>query len=179
MRVHEQQLVEALRSLPAPEPRAGFVDRAIRNAVSNVRATSVFAHILSCWETWVGVAVGAAAATLLSLAVLRAPSSSVSQPIALALNEVRNIEVVIDSERELSNATIRVALLGGLELEGFDEERQLDWTADLHRGPNLLTLPVLARSSGSGVLIAMIEHGGEQRSVTVNVRVSEPGSSKS
>jgi hypothetical protein len=179
MRVDEQQLVQALRSLPTPEPRLGFVDRAIRNAVASGRQTSLFAHIVSCWETWVGVAAGAAAATLLTLGLSRSPASSASDPIALSINEVRNIDVVIDSERELSNATIRVAVIGGIEFEGFENERQLDWTADLRRGANLLTLPVLARSSGNGVLIAMIEHGGEQRSVTVNVRVHEAGSSKS
>lgn len=179
MRVDEQQLVLALRGLPAPEPRPGFVDRAIGNAVSSRGRTSIFAHILSSWETWVGAVVGAAAATLLTLGLLRSPMLSAGQPVALSINEVRNIDVVIDSERELSDAKIRVALIGGLELDGFENEQQLDWTADLRRGPNVLTLPVLARASGNGVLIAMIEHGGEQRSVTVNVRVREPGSSKS
>ena len=177
MRVDDQQLVRALQGLPAPEPRPGFIDRAIQTAVASQRPTSLFAHVLSCWETWVGVASGAAVATLLMLVLPHFPASSVSDSIALSINEVRNIDVVIDSERELSNASIRVAVIGGLEFQGFENERQLDWTANLRRGANLLTLPVLARSSGNGVLIAMIEHGGEQRSVTVNVRVREAGSS--
>jgi hypothetical protein len=175
MRAEELQLVQALRNLPAPEPRPGFVDRAIGNASEAGRQRSLVRHILSRWETWLGVAVGAAAATLLTLSLSRSLVTPTGDPIALSMNEVRNIDVVIDSQRELSNARIRVAVIGGLEFEGFENERQLEWTANLRQGANLLTLPVLARSSGSGVLIAMIEHEGEQRSITVNVRVHEPG----
>jgi hypothetical protein len=179
MRSDHQQLVQALRDLPDPLPRPGFVDRALLRAVAGPPRTSWFAHALASWETWLGVTVGAAIATLLTLWLVHPTSPVAGDPIALTVNEVRSIDVVIESERELRNATIRVAAIGGIELDGFSNERQLDWTADLRRGSNLLTLPVLARSSGKGVLIAMIEHGGEQRSVTVNVRVRDGGSSKS
>lgn len=179
MRVDEQQLVRALRDLPVPEPRPGFVDRALLNAVASERRPSVIAHVVSRWETWIGLTVGMVAATLLTLWLAHPSVSGGSDPIALSVNEVRNIDVVINSERALNNATIRVVAIGGIELEGFEDERQLDWTANLRQGANLLTLPVLARSSGNGVLIAMIEYGGEQRSVTVNVRVRDGGSSES
>jgi hypothetical protein len=179
MRLDEQQLIQALRDLPVPEPRPGFVDRALLRAVAGDSRPSWFAHVLSSWETWLGLTVGATAATLLSLWLVTPKSLNESQPVALTVNEVRSIDVVIESERELKNATIRVAAIGGIELDGFSSERQLDWRADLRKGANLLTLPVLARAPGKGVLVAMIEHGGEQRSVTVNVRVRETRSSKS
>jgi hypothetical protein len=179
MRVNDDQLVQALQELPTPEPSLGFVDRAIRNAAGAKKRPSLIVHIIRSWETWCGVAFGALAATLLALGLLRPTVNSQRADIALHINEVKNVDVIIDSERDLTNATIRVATLGGVRLQGFEDEQQLDWTASLQSGANVLTLPVLAHSVGSGAIIAMIEYGGGQRSVTVNVRVRETDPSKS
>ena len=71
--------------------------------------------------------------------------------------------MLIDSERELKGATIRIAASGSIALDGFDDERQIDWQADLERGSNLLSLPVVARAAGKGRLVAVIEHEGRTR----------------
>ena len=54
-------------------------------------------------------------------------------------------------------------------LDGFDDERQIDWQADLERGSNLLSLPVVARSAGKGRLVAVIEHEGRTRRVAIDL----------
>lgn len=173
-----ENLRRALRRLPVPEPRPGFVDRALRNATAAPADTPARAHhkplrwFITRWETWLGAALGAAVAVAITVMVLRPIDNGATVPgIALALNEARDVDVLIDSERDLEGATIRVAVTGGVALNGFDDEHQLEWRTDLRRGSNLLSLPLVARSTGKAQLVAVIEHQGRTRRVTINLTV--------
>jgi hypothetical protein len=132
------------------------------------------------WETWTGAALGGAvAAALTLLLLLPVATPDVGPQLALTLNESRNVDVLIDSDRELKGATIRIAAIGSIALEGFDDERQIDWQADLERGSNLLSLPVVARAAGKGWLVAVIEHQGRTRQVAIDLSVVDPQGSRS
>jgi hypothetical protein len=178
-----------LRRLPAPQPPAGFVDRVLANAVaaherSAGRATvrpSRVRQFFTRWETWAGAVLGGAVAAALALVLLRPVDTGPAEPVsvALALHEVRNIDVVIDAERDMQDATIRVAVLGSVALDGFDSEPEIGWHANLERGNNVLTLPVVARQAGAGQLIATIEHQGRTRKVSINLNVRGSDASQS
>ena len=133
------------------------------------------------WETWAGAALGGAVAAALTFILLRPIDTTVGeQPrLALTLHETRNVDVLIDSERELKGATIRIAASGSIALDGFDDERHVDWQADLERGSNLLSLPVVARTTGNGRLVAVIEHEGRTREVAIELTVIDPKVSRS
>ena len=176
-----QSLRQALRQMPAPEPRAGFVERALARAAAHQREVQAglpghLRRFATRWETWVGAALGGAVAAALTAFILLRPVDTAltvnPQPLALTLNETRNVEVLIDSERELKGATIRIAATGSIALDGFDDERQIDWQADLDPGSNLLSLPVVARSAGKGRLVAVIEHEGRTRQVAIDLNVT-------
>ena len=181
MDTHTETLRRALKRLPAPEPRPGFVDRALANATREPAARAKersrgLVHLASRWETWIGAAFGGAVAAALTLLLLR---PVVEQPaatpmgISLALNETRAIDVLIDSERELEDATIRIVATGSVVLDGFDNEHEIGWRAHLERGSNVLSLPVVARSTGNGQLVAVIEHEGRTRRMTINLTVRD------
>jgi hypothetical protein len=180
-----QTLREALRRMPTPEPRPGFVERAFAQAAHQQAPQAVappgrLRSFATRWETWAGAALGAAVAAAVMLVLLRPVDTSNSQqPLALTLHETRNVDVLIDSDRELKGATIRVAASGSIALDGFDDERQIDWQADLERGANLLSLPVVARAAGKGRLVAVIEHEGRTREVAIDLSVVEPQRSRS
>jgi len=181
-----QTLREALRRMPTPEPRPGFVERALARAATQQQASQAVAlpgrlrHFATRWETWAGAALGGAVAAALMLVLLRpVDTTDPRQPLALTLHEMRNVDVLIDSDRELKGATIRVAASGSIVLDGFDDERQIDWQADLERGANLLSLPVVARAAGKGRLVAVIEHEGRTRQVTIDLSVVDPQGSRS
>ena len=181
-----QTLRESLRRMPTPEPRPDFVERALARATSQQRVPQVAAlpgrlrHFATQWETWVGVALGGAVAAALMLVLLSPVGSPGAGPqLALTLHESRNVDVLIDSDRELKGATIRIAAIGSIALEGFDDERQIDWQADLERGTNLLSLPVVARAAGKGWLVAVIEHEGRSRQVAIDLSVVDPEGSRS
>jgi hypothetical protein len=180
-----QTLRDALRRMPTPEPRVGFVERALARATQQ-RATPALlparlGRFLSRWETGAGAALGAAAAAAMSFILLRpVDSTQTSRPqLAVTLHETRNVDVLIDSERELKGATIRIAATGSVALDGFDNEQHIDWQADLERGSNLLSLPVVGRTAGSGELVAVIEHEGRTQRVAIALTVIDPKASRS
>jgi hypothetical protein len=183
-----QNLRLALRQMPAPEPRAGFVERALARAAMQSRGQQAeslpgrLRNFAMRWETWAGAALGGAVAAALTFVLLRTVDTSAVRPqpqLALTLHEARNVDVLIDSERELKGATIRIAASGSIALDGFDDERQMDWQADLERGANLLSLPVVARTAGRGRLVAVVEHAGRTQRVTIDLTVVAPKESRS
>lgn len=181
-----QTLRTALRRMPTPEPRPGFVERAFARAAAQPQGSQAVAlpgrlrSFATRWETWAGAALGGAVAAALMLVLLRPVETADAGPkLALTLHESRNVDVLIDSDRELKGATIRIAAIGSIALEGFDDERQIDWQADLERGPNLLSLPVVARVAGKGWLVAVIEHQGRTRQVTIDLSVVDRQGSRS
>lgn len=173
MTENREPLRNALKRMPVPPLRPGFVDAALANAVTDAtpqRRRNVFARP----ETWIGAALGAAAAVLVTVFLMRPGMPTIDSGITLALNEARNIEVLIDSERTLEDATIRVAASGSVELDGLDDTRQVQWQTRLDRGRNVLSLPIVARSEGLAELVATIEHDGRTRRVAVKMRVKTP-----
>src|SRR5687768_2865578 len=101
--------------MPVPEPRPGFVDRAFANATQAGRKPAAsrlsgLRHFATRWETWIGAALGGAVAATLTLLLLRPlePAAPEVGGITLALHEARAIDVLIDSERSLDDATIRI-----------------------------------------------------------------------
>jgi hypothetical protein len=185
----EAALRRALRRMPSPQPPAGFVDRVLANAVAAHATAASRATVqpnrvrqfFTRWETWAGAVLGGAVAAALALVLLRPVDTGPAEPVsvALALNEVRNIDVVIDAERDMQDATIRVAVIGSVALDGFGSEPEIGWHANLERGNNVLTLPVVARQAGAGQLIATIEHQGRTRKVSINLNVRGADASQS
>jgi hypothetical protein len=181
-----QTLREALRRMPTPEPRPDFVERALARAAAQQQGPQAVAlpgrlrRFATRWETWAGAALGGAVAAALMLVLVSPVGPRDAGPqLALTLHESRNVDVLIDSDRELKGATIRIAAIGSIALEGFDDERQIDWQADLERGTNLLSLPVVARAAGKGWLVAVIEHEGRSRQVAIDLSVVDPEGSRS
>lgn len=181
-----EKLRQALRRMPVPEPRPGFVNRAFANATGaarrpELRGAGLFRHLATRWETWIGAALGGAVAAALVLLLLRPldPGATDRDRITLALHETRDIEVLIDSERNLDDATIRIVATGGVVLDGFDNEREIGWQANLERGNNVLSLPVVARSPGKGQLVAVIEHQGRTKRIAINLTVRDSEVSRS
>ena len=149
--------------MPVREPRAGFEDRLLAKATrrnAGSRRTS-----------WWAAGAGALAATIawVTLIWIKSPPSEPS--LVLALNESREVPLVIDSERQLDGATIRILVSGSIDLTGYDQQHEVEWQTSLTRGANLLSLPVTARETGEGRIVAEIEHQGKTRRVSVIMHV--------
>lgn len=163
--------------MPVPEPRPGFVDRALRSATAprNTKEPGRWRSALAHPFTWWAAGAGALAASvawivLMSLRVV----TPVEPSLTLALHESREVSLVINSERDLEGATIRLYVTGSVTLAGYEEQHEIQWLASLNQGANLISLPVVARSPGEGLVVAEIEHDGRTRRVSVAMHVSAP-----
>lgn len=97
-----------------------------------------------------------------------------TQPVALILNQAVPINVVIDSDAEQLGATITVSLADNVMLDGYPDNRELTWQADLKQGKNLLTLPLIINNTDAGHFDIAYQAGGQTHRVTVNLIATAP-----
>jgi hypothetical protein len=88
----------------------------------------------------------------------------------VAWNESRDLNVAIETEHALANATITVVLSGGVELAGYSGQRKLSWEADLTAGVNRLTLPIKATGITGGQVIVQLAHPDSEQVLVVGVK---------
>jgi hypothetical protein len=174
---HLEKLRAELRAMPVPPPRPGFIDLVLANATARrpAREPAGFRAALRRPATWWAAGAGALAATLACVALLWHSSAPREPSLALILNESRTVPLVIDSERDLNDATIRLYVTGSVALAGYEQQHEVEWKISLTRGANLLALPVVAHSTGDGYVVAEIEHEGRIRRLSVTLHVSHAG----
>jgi hypothetical protein len=154
--------------MSVPEPRPGLEDRVLAKATQPKARRRL--------SNWWAAGIGALAATIAWVAVLWMQQGRIEEPrLVLALNESRDVSLVIDSERDLDGATIRLYVTGSVALAGYEDEHEIEWLASLTQGANLLSLPVVGRSPGDGRVVAVIEHQGRTRRVSVAMHVADKG----
>jgi len=170
-----QAVIEAVRgladfrNLPVPEPASGAFERVLYGKGTAPPRPAPRSRF------WTGAASGAAVAASLLMAawlsgVLPQAAGPMLPPVAtVALDEPQNLDIAIDLERDLPQATITVSLRGDIELDGYAGRRQLSWQADLAGGVNRLSLPVVARDAAGGRLLVEVAHGNRTRRFTVDV----------
>jgi hypothetical protein len=171
-----QKLRAGLSAMPVPEPRPGFVDRVLAKAsASKSPEGRGIRSAIRRPATWWGVGAGALAASLVWMSLLFIQSGAMPESnLVLALNESRDVPLVIDAERNLDGATIRLSVSGSVGLAGYGEQQESEWTTSLTHGSNLLSLPVFARMPGDGLVVAEIEHEGRTRRLSMALRVVAP-----
>jgi hypothetical protein len=166
------RLNASLRAMPVPEPKTGFEDRVLAAATSANAPRGPVRAALRRPATWWAAGIGALAATLACVALLwNQPKIAPAANIQLALNESREVPLVIDSERELQGATIRLYVTGSVALAGYERQHEIEFQTSLTPGANLLSLPVVARAPGDGSVVAEIEHEGRTRTLRVTLHV--------
>jgi hypothetical protein len=167
----EQKFRRSLRQLPVELPEAGFAERVFANAVSTEKHQNAW---------WVAFSAGGGLAMVVMLLLyfilpLRGPDQIFEQlaGVTMAVDAPRTIEMVVNVPEDLNGTTITILLPEHVELDGFPDERHITWTADLAKGGNLLSLPVVARRVGSGPLVARVEHENKRKVFELNMRSSE------
>lgn len=164
----EHALRRALRGLPVPPPSPGFAARALREA----GATPQPRHGRMAFAA--GFASAAAAGVVLWLvAALPGPFQSDSDAtvpaVALAVGEVRTVNLVFDVPADLANATLAVRLPDDAEIKGLPGQRSLTWQTSLRKGENLLALPLVLNGAGGGVLTATVSAGEQQKEFRIRL----------
>ncbi|SRR5712692_6226417 len=167
---HAVALQAALRTLPAPTSRPGFVDqallRATRAAVSSSRHTRRAA---------LGMALAASVVLGVALGVFLAAQPAPVPTVALTLERPETVRLMFNSAKPLRAATLSLALPGNVELVGYGDRRELTWQTDLREGGNLLQLALVARGTAKGELVARLSHGGSSKTFRLKIEINQAG----
>jgi hypothetical protein len=165
-----RHLAAALRDLPVPAPRSGFFEEAIARAQKAGGSPGARRH----WQYFAGAALAASLVLGLGLGwlpnAIRTPSVNLPG-VTIALHAPHTVRLALNSERDLRQATLNIALPEGIEVEGFPGQRDIRWQTDLARGVNMLALPLVAVSAQGGILVARLEHDGRRTEFSVQLRV--------
>jgi len=175
-----QEVVDRERALRAslkeygdssmPQPDAAFFDRALAKAAqSGTRRQR---------NRWVMTGFGGAMAAALVLWIVSGTifeTPEFSEPsiatIAMVIEEPRTVNLVFSSATPLTDATMTVTLPEGIEVMGFQGQREITWMTSLKEGKNILPLTLIATSPLGGELLATLRHADDDRTFRVQVTV--------
>lgn len=161
---------ERAREVPGPTP--GAFDRILLRA----RRANARLDDRRSGRFWMGAAAGGALAASLLLAIFffgrtfEPSSPAQGAELAIALHETRDMSIAIDSPVDVVQAEIRLVLVGGIALAGFEGQSELRWAAPLDRGVNLLTLPITMQARGGGHVLVEVSYGDAHKTFAVHVR---------
>ena len=168
---HAAALQAALRTLPAPTPRQGFVDQALS------RATGAAAGAVRTPRRGVlGMALAASLVLGVAVGVFLVTRPAPVPTVALMLERPETVRLMFNSAKPLQAATLSLALPGNVELVGYGD-RELSWQTDLREGGNLLQLPLVARGTAKDELVASLSHGGTSKTFRLKFEVDNAGKS--
>jgi hypothetical protein len=170
---HERAFRHALRSMPAPAPDPHFATRAFaRAAAAHNRRRRINTSII--------MRMAASILVIFALGFMFRNTWWPSQPewpkAFVRLNQPGEIRLVFYSKEDLGNIAFRLEPSEGVELVGFEDQREIVWQTNLVRGKNLLVLPVIARNREGGSLIAEIRHGSQNKQFGLRIKVLQPDS---
>jgi hypothetical protein len=179
-----QGFIDSMQRMPVTPPHPGFLEQALREAQelhqSNpVRLPAVMKHRVSMWlATGVG---GALAASVLVwvIAALPKPVPSGVPAVEFGLNQTRSIQLAFDTPEAFHGVTLTVVVPANFQIAKHPGQHQLSWRTDLHKGANVLTLPVVAVQTGNGELVARLSNSKQSKSfrVPLSVRASNDSGS--
>ena len=127
---------------------------------------------------WLGAGFsGAIAASLLALAfalgLFTTPGVEAPQAAEffVSTQEVRPMNIAIEADKLLQGAQISILLSGDVEIDGFGERNELNWTDDLEPGINQLTLPVRAIGDRGGQMVVRLSHPDSEQIFVVQLKL--------
>jgi len=170
---HAVALQAAMRALPAPAPRPGFVDQALSRA--SLAAADGARHTR---RAVVGTALAASLVLgVMAIGVFLAtrPAPAPVQTVTLTLEHPETLRLMFNSAESLSVATFSLTLPENVELVGYGNRRELTWQTDLREGGNLLQLPLVARGTATGEFVARLSHGAASKTFRLRIEVKRSG----
>ncbi len=149
-------------------PETEFFDRAIAKAAhSGVRSERN-----RYWLKGFGSAIAAGLALFaVTLLFLKTPDTDGVPGVTMALEQPRTVNLVFASASVLVDATLTVVLPEGVDVAGFEGQREISWVTTLQEGKNVLPLQLVATSPRGGELLATLRHADDDRTFRLRVNV--------
>lgn len=166
----DEDMLQALRALPVPAPSPGFAQRSLQHAQSSGRwqiqkslAPLLSAAMAACLVLWLVTG-------LPRMSYHPAPELPTAQVI-IKINEQKIINVVVNAPRDLLDAHVTIQLPEQVEMVGFPGKSKIEWKTDLRKGKNLLSLPIVAKSTGNVELVTRINHENKSKLLKLAMKI--------
>ena len=153
-----------------PTPDAVFFDQALIRAAHNGARHQ---HHRG-WLKGFGSAIAAGVAIwMIGGLFFTAPDfpDAIVPSVTMALEEPHTVNLVFASTSDLIDATLTVMLPEGIEITGFEGQREISWETSLTAGKNVLPLKLIATSPMGGVILATLRHNEDDRTFRLHVTV--------
>jgi hypothetical protein len=167
--------IAALRSLPVPPASESFYQNVVANAVeraqqdqsARVKHASFYkfatAAMISALVVWLGF--------------IAVPQTEDRELYLVEVdNEVRTIQVAIESEQTLDSVSMHVELSDNLELSGFGNKKIIKWSTGLREGVNVISLPIVGIAEGRGDITTRVRLNGKEKVMHIKTEYKLPGS---
>lgn len=106
--------------------------------------------------------------------LVEAPRTRVSAglpSVAMTAGQRRDVNLVFNARREISDAALLVELPNGVELVGHAGEQHVQWRTRLVPGNNIVPLTLLAPAPAAGQIIARLKAGDSEKVFRIHVTV--------
>ncbi len=163
---HYLQMKRLLRAMPAPPPDAGLAARILAQRNERSLPTSRTAARFTMVAAM--LAAGIAYLAVTALLPWGQPAAGGDQ-ISARLAADHSLHLVLNSTDELQQVTFVVITPDNLALEGFASTHRVEWTGQLKKGRNLVSLPIVAVGDSAGKIIMEISHGNEHKRFAVQI----------
>lgn len=168
----DREILKLLQDYPAPEPAAGFYDRALARATHEGTRRQRNRWMMTGFGSAVaaGLVLWFIGGFLLGSPQVTAPETQIPG-VTMTLAEPRTVNLVFASATALDAAMLTVTLPEGIELAGFPGQREIAWETNLAAGKNLLPLKLIAVSASGGEVLAQLRHDDRNRTFRLRVNV--------
>ncbi|MCP4078338.1 MAG: zf-HC2 domain-containing protein [Gammaproteobacteria bacterium] len=170
-----ESLLMGLKSLTVPEPSKGFEYRVLTEVRRQHKKSPRHGYRLS-------FASGFSTAVIASLAIwfvstIYEPVRQVEQlpVVSVLLNQAQTVRLMFDSHKDIQQVKLSIVLPENMQLDGYPGRNTLAWQTSLHKGQNVLALPVVALAHGQGELLARLSYGEQEKVFRLVLKTSMNG----
>lgn len=168
----ERRIWDELRNLPVPPIRENFTDQAIAAAVRQHQQTSAGSNRRSSRMVGIAIAASLLAGMGIGISVQRYAGHN-NSPVMQLVKGQDTVRLVFNASKPINGVRFTVVLPRGIQVTGYPGKRKIVWHGQLKRGKNLLSLPLVAKNVGQGVLEAKVQYGHYARKIEVGIDVKK------
>ena len=148
----EKMLRSKLHSLPVPPPSPDFRNRVLARVRHEYANESQNHYGMTFAAGFASIAVFALALWFMAGIQPADPVTDNLQVIPVAINQSQSVRLIFHADSEIRQAELSIHLPDNVRLVGYPGRDRLTWQTSLHKGQNILTLPVMTSTEGRGEL---------------------------
>lgn len=171
----EKSLLLALRNLPVPEPSPDFEQRIFSEVRKKYKKKYRDNHRFTFAAGFATAALASLVIWFVSSTYMPEPSLQQPQIISVSMHQTQTVRLLFDSRSDIQQVNLSIDLPHNMELDGYPGQRGLSWQTRLHKGQNVLALPIIAIDRGQGTLIARLSYGDKVKTYSLLLKTTIEG----